>query len=257
MKLLVLWVVVLLQAEAAIQTGRIDGIVTRRGTRETVPGARILVASSSDGVSVPVTLARSDRNGRFVVPGLPEGRYRILVERAGYMRALSVATVEAATTSASIELTPTGVITGRVMDAQGNPVSRVFVRAAAGTSTYQGQTNDLGEYRIFDLPPGRYVVNAAPYQAPYIEGTTLIRPTPPSPYAPGEGRAMVPLLRMAQAGEYIDPIALSREVHVPVYYPGTTDASQATTLELTAGETLTGIDMTVVRASAPPNSSAR
>ena len=131
MNLLVLWVVVLMQAQAAVQAGRIDGIVTRRGTRETVPNARILV-TPSEGGSVAARLVRSDRNGRFVVPGLPEGRYRILVERDGYMRAVSVATVDSAgSRAASIELTPTGVIAGRVVDSQGDPVSRAFVRAVA------------------------------------------------------------------------------------------------------------------------------
>jgi hypothetical protein len=156
-----------------------------------------------------------------------------------------------AVTPATIALTPTGVISGRVVDAQGSAVSRAFVRAAGGKQTYEGQTNDLGEYRIFDLPPGKYIVSASLYLAPRIEGTMLIRPSPPSPYSPGEGQAMLPLLRMLQAGDYIDPMALAREVHVPVYYPGATDAAGATTLDLTPGATLSGIDMTVVRAPAP------
>ena len=62
---------------------------------------------------------------------------------------------------------------------------------------------------------------------------------------------MLSLPRMLQAGDYIDPMALTREVHVPVYYPGATDAAGATTLDLTPGATLSGIDMTVVRAPAP------
>jgi hypothetical protein len=80
----------------------------------------------------------------------------------------------------------------------------------------------------------------------------LIRPSPPSPYARGEGQAMLPLLRMVQAGDYIDPMALTREVYLPVYYPGTTDATRAAALDLAAGSTLTGIDLTVVRAPASP-----
>ena len=63
---------------------------------------------------------------------------------------------------------------------------------------------------------------------------------------------MLPLLRMIQAGDFIDPIALTREVYVTVYYPGTTDATRAATLELAPGATLAGIDLIVVRAPAPP-----
>lgn len=251
MNRLLAWMIVLMQAQAAGDVRSLQGVVTRDGSSDPVAGARILV-TSADGISTPATLARTDRDGRFVVPGLPVGRYRIVVERDGYVRAVSIATIDsAAATMTAIGLTPTGVITGRVADAQGNPVSRAFVRAASGKVSYEGQTNDLGEYRIFDLPPGHYVVNAAPYLAPRIEATMLIRPTPPSPYAPGEGQAMLPLMRMLQAGDYIDPIALAREVYVPVYYPGTTDAAGATALDLKAGATISGVDMIVVRAPAP------
>lgn len=251
MNLLLAWVLVLTQAPAAGQVRSVQGVVTRDGSSDPVANARILV-TSADGVDTPATLARTDRDGRFVVPGLRVGRYRIIVERDGYVRAVSITTIEsAAATTAAIALTPTGVITGRVADAQGYPVSRAFVRAVSGKVSYEGQTNDLGEYRIFDLPPGQYVMNAAPYLAPRIQGTTLIRPSPPSPYAPGEGQAMLPLMRMLQAGDYIDPIALAREVYVPVYYPGTTDAAGATALDLKAGATISGVDMIVVRAPAP------
>ncbi len=251
MNLLLAWVIVLMQAQAGGQVRSVQGVVTRDGSSDPVANARILV-TSVDGVGTPATLARTDREGRFVVPGLPAGRYRIIVERDGYVRAVSMATIEsAAATTTAIALTPTGVITGRVADAQGNPVSRAFVRAASGKVSYEGQTNDLGEYRIFDLPPGQYVVNAAPYLAPRIEGTTLIRPSPPSVYAPGEGQAMLFLTRMLRAGDYIDSMALTREVYVPVYYPGTTDAAGVTALDLKAGATISGVDMIVVRAPAP------
>ena len=254
MTLLLLSFVVLLHAQAAAQPGTqaasVEGVVTRGGTTEPVARARVLV-TSADGVNAPATLTRTNDSGRFVVPGLPAGQYRVVVERDGYIRSVTPVAVAGKTPSTTtIALTPTGVITGRVVDAQGNPASRAFVRVA-GKQTYEGQTNDLGEYRIFDLPPGTYVVSASLYLAPRIEGTTLIRPTPASPYAPGEGQAMISLPRLIQSGDYIDPMALTREVHIPVYYPGTTDVSGATPLELNAGATLTGIDMTVARAPAP------
>ena len=237
-------------AQIAARTASVEGVVTRSGTTEPIARARVLV-TSADGMNVPATLTRTDDTGRFVVAGLPAGPYRVVVEKDGYVRSVQpVAVTERAAMPATIALTPTGVITGRVVDAQGNPASRAFVRVA-GKQTYEGQTNDLGEYRIFDLPPGTYVVSASLYLAPRIEGTTLIRPTPASPYAPGEGQAMISLPRLIQSGDYIDPMALTREVHIPVYYPGTIDVSGATPLELNAGATLTGIDMTVARAPAP------
>jgi hypothetical protein len=239
-------------ADGASAVGGIAGVVLRSGSTEPLPRARVLV-TPADGVNEPATLARTDGTGRFAVPVLPAGRYRIVVDREGYVRSASVVAVTAGgSTPARIALTPTGVITGRVVDAEGTPVARTIVRASTGTASFEGQTNDLGEYRIWDLPPGRYVVSGAPYLPPRIDGTMLIRPSPPSPYARGEGQAMLPLLRMVQAGDYIDPMALTREVYLPVYYPGTTDATRAAALDLAAGSTLTGIDLTVVRAPASP-----
>src|SRR4029079_18654873 len=63
-----------------------------------------------------------------------------------------------------------GVITGRVLDEFGDPVSDVQVAAlrpqTVGGSRRlvnmgrPGTTNDIGEFRLFGLPPGDYFVSA-------------------------------------------------------------------------------------------------
>jgi hypothetical protein len=65
-----------------------------------------------------------------------------------------------------------GVISGKIVDADGDPMAGVGVTATiAGTQSpmarryspgASGTTNDLGEYRIADLRPGKYVVTAQP-----------------------------------------------------------------------------------------------
>ena len=66
-------------------------------------------------------------------------------------------------------MTLTGSISGRVTDAGGEPIAHAFVMALQ--PWYQKgqrrlafvqavQTNDLGEYRLFWLPPGRYFIAA-------------------------------------------------------------------------------------------------
>ena len=62
-----------------------------------------------------------------------------------------------------------GVISGRVLDADGEPLSGVQVQVLA-RQYMRGQvrmmprggssSDDRGEYRIFDLPPGRYFVSS-------------------------------------------------------------------------------------------------
>ena len=76
------------------------------------------------------------------------------------------------------KLTPQAVISGRVLDEDGEPVADAFVQPMVfqyqrgrrqlvpdgGTST-----NDLGEFRLHDLRPGKYIVSAS-RNSPYKTG---------------------------------------------------------------------------------------
>jgi hypothetical protein len=161
-----------------------------------------------------------------------------------------------------ITMTPTGVITGRVVDEYGDPVADVYVRASLKDSVFETTTNDLGEYRLFGLPPGAYTVSAAPYLTPWIETETtlsngiqtgrVVVPTRPSPFSPGEGRGMTPLAPVLRAGDFIPFMALRAESHATVYYPGTTDATAAAPIDVPAGAVVGAINFTTaVRRTVP------
>jgi Carboxypeptidase regulatory-like domain len=72
-------------------------------------------------------------------------------------------------TGVLFKLARTASITGRAMDEDGQPLPNVEVKVYQ-TSRRNGRgqlgavggasTNDLGEYRVFDLAPGRYYVRA-------------------------------------------------------------------------------------------------
>jgi hypothetical protein len=118
------------------------------------------------------------------------------------------------------------VITGRVLDEDGDPVRDASVTAVAHTtvrgkirfkSSASENTNDLGVYRIFDLAPGHYTILAEPPRA--------------SPWR--------------ESVEQADYLA--------TYYPGTTDSARASTLEVKSGDEITGIDF--VFAPKPPTRS--
>ena len=107
-------------------------------------------------------------------------------------------------------LQPTAVITGKIVDNDGDPVrgANVFVTKYQGShhrGFNLGDTNDLGEYRISNLEPGQYLITANPerhfFQRSQTEGDK--RPVP-----------------------YI------------TYYPGTTDKAQAVPVDLHAGDEL-------------------
>jgi hypothetical protein len=128
----------------------------------------------------------------------------------------------------------------------------VYVRATLKESTFETMSNDLGEYRLYGLPPGSYILSAAPYLDPRIENGALIVPGPPSPYSRGEGRSSMGVGQLLKTGDFIPFMALRAEIHARVYYPGTTDLAAATTIEIPAGAVMPGFNLAVsVRRAGP------
>ena len=84
-------------------------------------------------------------------------------------------------TNIRIELTPTGTIAGRIVNQQGDPMANIAVQAVQ-LSYSNGKrkwrvvesrpTNDLGEYRLFWLDPGRYFIRTV--QGDTVE-TSIVR----------------------------------------------------------------------------------
>src|SRR5205814_10438543 len=73
-------------------------------------------------------------------------------------------------TDVVLRMSPQGVITGRVLDEDGDPVPNVGVQLlrysfTQGKRQLQGwdqvSTNDLGEYRLYGLSPGKFYLSAA------------------------------------------------------------------------------------------------
>lgn len=157
---------------------RIEGTVSRSGSDVRLSDVEVVVSQTD--VNVPI-ITTTDTNGHFVVDGLEPGRYSIRAERSGYMsqiygqRGNSSAGKDLVLgrgqglTVINFQLVPTGVISGRVLGEQDEPLVGFFVEALT-PSYIQGHrrfviakhasTNDLGEYRIYGLAPGRYYVIA-------------------------------------------------------------------------------------------------
>ncbi len=123
--------------------------------------------------SIPTTgraKALADAGGRFEFPGIAPGECAVSAERHGFAHQTVTYTVSAAGAELVLRLTPYGVITGKVQDEYNDPLIGANVQVLQ-SSVIQGQravrplnsgsTNDLGEYRIAQLPPGRYYVTAA------------------------------------------------------------------------------------------------
>jgi Carboxypeptidase regulatory-like domain len=169
--------------------------------------------------------ATTDDTGGFKIEGLAPGVYAVQLERSGYAadrktnRNKTTITVVAGqdTKDLVFHMLVAGAITGKIVDADGDPLQNVDVMAiveAGGaprgyqTQSGRGGTNDLGEYRIGDLPPGKYIVQAAP---PRNEVP---------PHSQNEKNT-----------------TNGRLVYVTTYFPGTLDQRQAAAVEVSAAGT--------------------
>lgn len=199
----------------------------QRGAAEITIQGRVL----QDPQALPVRKARvglktstgqegystvTDAEGRFVIDGVKPGSYVVTVEHPGLIetgkqRVLN--TFSLADSELVMHLQPAAVITGKITDADGDPMRDVRVMATRAGSGRgwdlhdmgSDRTNDLGEFRLFDLRPGKYSILATPPQnLPALD---------PAKGGKGEGRL----------------------AYVPTYYPGTLDHDQSVPVDAQGG----------------------
>jgi carboxypeptidase family protein len=227
------------QAPATVQ-----GIVVKTDGGP-IPGARVELIRT-DGTTPQTYSGTSGPDGTFTIPNVRPGQYRLAASRTGFLRREfgqrsrnglgSVFNLEAnqQLRNLEIELRPSAAISGRVTNPEGDPLVAAEVRAMA--TVYQGGrkvlrvmqstlTNDLGEYRLFGLPAGRYYVSTAPTDS---QATSLIV----------NSSLPVPIPSV--------PPALLSATRSAVYYPGTTDSRNATPIDLTTGGDFGGVNITFV-----------
>jgi hypothetical protein len=117
---------------------------------------------------------QTDANGQFEFSDVPAGLYIIFVQPiGGFLRPRDVSgatLVEGGTADVTIRVARASAIEGRVLDDKGHPVlgaavnlvRRVAIAGYAVTVPVGDYTltNDLGQFRLFNLPAGEYYVVA-------------------------------------------------------------------------------------------------
>ncbi len=197
---------------------RVDGIVINSLNGEPVRKATVVLRArdADHGLSYA---DETDANGHFSIVDVEPGEYAVTAEHPDFFQRSSGATgapppnikIETGqqVNDYKIRLTPLGVVTGRVLDSDGDPVSGAIVNAlrsmySAGKKQLrmvdQVQTGENGEFRLFGLRPG----------------TLYLRAT-----------------RQRWDGPVKDA----------TYYPGTSDESHAAPIQLRAGAQLEGCDI--------------
>ncbi|MDR3702287.1 MAG: carboxypeptidase-like regulatory domain-containing protein [Candidatus Sulfopaludibacter sp.] len=153
----------------APKPGSVSGTVTNAATGGPVRKAHITLRAAEQTYT-----ATTDAEGHFAVSGVTPGTLQAQVECAGFQALLRPEPVRVAeeqhVTNVTVALIPNGVITGRVLDENGDPMPQMMVEAALETYGLAGrtlsprgsmQTDDRGVYRFFDLPAGRYFLMAS------------------------------------------------------------------------------------------------
>jgi hypothetical protein len=139
-------------------------------------------AAGGSAAPAPIVVkARTDGEGRYIAGGLAEGRYVVSVMLKAFVAADNsedfvqgrTVTIDAGEAREKVDFTLIrgGVITGKVIDEEGSPL--IANRVQLYTLDEEGQkheyarsvyelleTDDRGVYRVYGLPPGRYIVGA-------------------------------------------------------------------------------------------------
>ena len=202
------------------------------------PGMVVTGLPTPMAVAAPYTAA-TDAEGKFRIDKVEPGSYQMTAERQGFIRQMYGAgqsgmgiTLRVAAgqdlKELNFKLIPQAVITGRVVDEEGEPLARVQIqvlrrRFLQGKSQLMplggGQTTDTGEFRVSDLAPGKYWVSAT-YRRMMMFGEPPARNTGDKP----------------------------EEDYVTTFYPGSIDQAASRPIDLEAGQELPGIDIRMQRA---------
>jgi Carboxypeptidase regulatory-like domain len=206
----------------------VEGIVTRDPDGAPVKKALIELIAENQAEAGDYT-AMTGPDGAFRIEDVMPGRYHLFAERTGLLDADKqrgrtegrMLTIKAGQEVKDIHilLQAAAVVRGRVTDEDGDPLANaeitVFRQTFVGGHNRWEQagaerTNDLGEYRIANLPAGNVYISLNP---------------------PPDFRS---LIEAAGAAAHDDKSAST--TYQTTYYPGTPDRSQAAPVQLHAGD---------------------
>jgi hypothetical protein len=220
----------ILAAQSNPPSASIEGHVFNSLTGAPLRKASVVLSAPTSPIRL---IADTDAEGRFQFIGLPTGTYRLSASRTGFLDRPARRPIPLGSNDevkdAEIRLPPQSVITGRVLDEDGEPVDRarvgVFKQSYLNGSRQwdrlntASETNDTGEYRLSNLRPGRYLVQAYNTR-PEIDN------------------------------RYGNP---PKMFYVPAYYPNVPGQQQALPVTVGVGAEVRGIDIHLFKLSRPPS----
>jgi hypothetical protein len=247
---------------AQVAPSSISGIVSSASRNEPLSRAVVELRPANGD---PGQVVSASANGSFTFGNVVPGEYKLSVTRPGYVPMEYNRTIKAAPgaqiTGIRFALTQTGTLFGRITDHAGQPIANVSVRAmkksySGNEKSFQTEqtaiTNDLGEYRLFWLPPNSYFLNALPYSADDSMGVLTSGVEPKLDSSFGVGNFSIPGIPSIQVSMAVNSILNKpagklglNEAYVTTYFPGTTDQERATAINVGPGEEIGSVDIIV------------
>jgi hypothetical protein len=226
----------------------ISGTVVNYATGEPLDKVQVEAAPTEGAPSSTTT----DADGHFVLPNLEPGHYHLKGKRNRFLDTnYGARRVESSGTPITLEagqnlkdlkfkLIPLGVIAGTIRDPEGEPLVRITVTALRVrfedgrrkvTAVDSALTDDMGQYRVTGLAPGRYYIRAEPQ----AKGPGVVGP---------EGQFFFIASVVTGIGA---PRAYQPRVLLPALFPGVQEPRLARTVDVETGARVTGIDMELPR----------
>ena len=223
------------QSPASKAAGKPGGVITGTVTvhGKGLPGVTVTLRPASfGGQGQDLPQAKTDAEGKYRITDVPLGSYYVtpvapvyIVPGAGRLAfAADPVVITGGETIDGIDfsLVRGGVVTGKVVDAEGRPVieQAVGLQSADQSSQRGGfpgfaagggaRTDDRGIYRIYGVPAGRYLVSVGAQQR--LSAYSAV---------------------------------MGQQVYKQTFYPEAADSSQATVVEVAEGEEVGHVDITV------------
>lgn len=217
----------------------IEGTVVNAITGEPVKKARLLLQPAAENSRIPYATS-TNAAGHFLMDEVNPGRYTLTASRVGYSTQPYLpegnhqpgagVKLEAGQKLKDIvfKLTPNAVITGVIVDEDGDPMDHVIVECLSYAYQHGRRrlveqastgTNDAGEFRLqISKTPGCLI------RAAQLSNQTEERPIA----ARGASRDIV-------------------EKYISTYYPNTANPKSASMLAVPAGAQIGGINLTMIR----------
>ena len=230
-------------------TGKIRGRLMTADTGAPVRRAQVRIS----GLDIMPKVSVTDAEGRYEFRDLPSGRFNVNASKSGFVsvsygqtrpfeagKAIDLGEAQVID-KADIAMPRGSAISGRILDEFGEPVADAQVTAlrsawSNGKRRLQSagrpaSTNDLGQYRIYGLPPGEYFVSATVgagnevFIVDRVAAATFINGSPAGPSPSGS-----------------EP----RSGYAPTYFPGTSNGAEAQRIQLAVGQDMSTADFALL-----------